>query len=126
MDENIKRAIDFCKNNAKNDIQKACSAHIIFSYQTLSEAIKFKLPVIDYKKLVSEKNESVLYSYLRNKIPEALLSRSLTKSVINTAIDCCLSREKMYRNLNVEHFCLRLIEQLEGTHKFTSHLELLY
>lgn len=91
--------------------QKQLAIHTIAYYQSLSDAHKLMIPVIDYEQLMLL-SETDLYAYLETLIPQTLFSSDLVQYICqnrNLGIKELVIREKKYKRKCSEVFCQELI-----------------
>ena len=90
--------------------RKMIAAHLIATYQTVRECVRYQIPIIEYRRLLSLPSAPEVFEYLRDKVPPELMDEGFAERVIQTRK--VSDKSKLYDAWDVEDFARELIDMI--------------
>jgi hypothetical protein len=110
IDPEIARFITYAMGCPLDLRRKMVAAQVIATYQTIRECIRYGIPIIEYRRLLSLPSTPEVFDYLQGKVPPALLDEGLAERVVQTRR--VSDKSKLYEAWNVEDFARELIDMI--------------
>jgi len=110
-DKDIDKIRKYIKKTAKTDLQKQCAIHTVMNYIMLSDALKYNIPVINYK-MIMELEGQELFDYLKERVPFQLFTDSLSELLEKKRFKekkFFSKKEENYQRLSIEWYYQEVI-----------------
>ncbi len=108
LDEDIARLVDHATAGRVSLNRKMIAAQVIATYQTVRECLKYEIPILEYRRLISLPSTSEIFEYLADKLPAPLREGGLADRILSTrrAVDKAIP----YEAWDVEGLAVELID----------------
>ncbi len=110
LDEPIVRLVDHATSARRTAYQRMVAAQVILNYQTVRECLKYQIPILEYRRLVSLGTVDEVSDYLLGKIPASVMVDGLAERILTTKR--VVNKSDAYLAWDVESFAAELVEMM--------------
>jgi hypothetical protein len=110
LDREVARLVEQALGGSLDLHRKMVAAQVIATYQTVRECVRYRIPIVEYRRLVSLPSAGEVAEYLRDKVPVPLMDEGFADRVIETRRKP--DKSGAYDAWKVEDFARELIEMI--------------
>ena len=110
LDREVARFVNYSIGSQLDLRRKMVAAQVIATYQTIRECLRYQIPIIEYRQLLTLPSAPEVSDYLSDKVPPSLMDEEFGDRVVQTRK--VSDKSRLYEAWNVEDFAQELIAMI--------------